>query len=65
MKRSDAFAVGLLLAVVLVVISCGNPETEFKTAEEANNEQAYAAFIRKFPSSPQTEEAKTRMVALS
>jgi outer membrane protein assembly factor BamD (BamD/ComL family) len=60
----NSFKAGILTALLLLALcqtSCSNPERDFKSAVQANTEQAYQDFLRKHPNSPLASEAQFRI----
>jgi outer membrane protein assembly factor BamD (BamD/ComL family) len=60
MKIQASSITALLLAtsVTVFLTSCSNPESDLKTAEQANTEQAFQQFIQKHPESPLVAQAQ-------
>lgn len=54
-------AVVSFLLLILFMVSCSNPEKEFAKAKEKNNIEAYEKFIKKFPNSEFTNQAKREL----
>lgn len=55
----------LFLLVILLLGSCSNPERDFKNAEQANTEQAFKEFVKKYPDSPLAAQASNRIEELA
>jgi hypothetical protein len=53
------------IAVTGLLTACNNPESDFKKAEQANTEQAYDDFIKKYPDSPLVVQAKSQLESLA
>ncbi len=60
MKTRILLSVGCVAFSVLLT-SCDNPEKDFKKAQRANTETAYAEFIKRHPESPLVTQAQTNL----
>lgn len=50
-----------VLTLSMLLISCSNPESAFKKAEQANTEEAYSEFVKRYPASPLAAIAKAKI----
>ena len=65
MKRFKSIRKLLILASTMLIVSCNNPESDFKRAEQSNTEQAYLEFIKNHSDSPLVTQAKARIETMS
>lgn len=52
------FHLVFILSLSTLLITCGDPEKDFKKAEKENTEQAFKEFIKKYPDNPLSEKAE-------
>ncbi|HEY6182747.1 MAG TPA: hypothetical protein VIW67_10900 [Terriglobales bacterium] len=64
LQRRRVLHGSLLVLAGLVLCSCNNPENDFKKAEQANTEQAYEAFLQRYPTNPLGVKARSRLAEL-